>query len=110
MTEDLAQIERLLAHAVASEVQDLIPRIPQREREHAHRPPQSIIDAPLRNGRKKDFGIALTPKAATRGMQLQAQFLKIVNFPIKRYPETSRVVHGLPPGVGQINDRQASMG
>jgi hypothetical protein len=109
MTEQLSKIQWLLAHAIATEVQDLVSCIPQREGEHAYAAPQSIIDTPLRDGRKKDFSVALTTEAVTQGEQLRAQVLKIVNFAIERYPKASRIIHGLPPGVGQIDDRKTPM-
>ncbi len=110
MSKELAQIQGLLAHAVASQMQDLVPRVPHGEGEHTDTATESIIDTPLRNGREKHFGVALAAEHTTQGMQLGPQFLEIVDFAVERYPEATRVLHGLASRVGQVDDRETPVG
>ena len=56
LTRYLADIQRLLSHPVARQVQDLVPFIPYGKGEHADAACESRIDAPLCDGCEQHLG------------------------------------------------------
>src|SRR5207249_5605148 len=71
-----AEIEGLLADAVAREMQTSALTIPNGEREHAIDVRQRRFDPPLVDRRKEDFGIRVTSEPMSHALEVPPQLPK----------------------------------
>src|ERR1700677_1144545 len=88
----LSQVERLDAHAIASQDQASGGLAPQGDREHpAHAGKASGI--PGQECIKHCFGVATTKKAVAKSFQLRPQFKMVVDFAVE-YDDSVAVTRG----------------
>src|SRR5262245_33521258 len=106
-----AVVQRLDADTIADEPQLTRTPVPQREREHAAQPGDTV-DAPLLEGMEDDFGVAVIgpPAVTPRRFELATQLAVVVNLAVVADPDRLVLVgHRLAGGWRQVDDRQAAM-
>ena len=101
--------KRLHAEPVASEEQQILIGIVEREGEHAVQPGERMRP-PLPPGGEDHLGVALGEEDVTLGFELGPDLAEIVDLAIEadRDPPVGRQ-HRLRGGVGEVDDREAAM-
>ena len=105
-----AEIERLLSHAVARQLQPPLLPVPHCKCEHASGPTQRLGQSPVGNGRKKRFGVGMTAPVGRRTSRRQVapQLQVIVDFAIEGNDIPAAVrKHRLVARLRGIDDRQS---
>ena len=107
-----AVVERLLAHPVSREIEGALLPVPNGEREHPVCPTQRLLDAQRRHRLDQHLGVRVAaPRPLTEGLlQRAAHLLEIVDFAVVGdHPAAIGGAHRLRAGLGEVDDRQASM-
>ncbi len=102
-----AVIQRLDPEEIAHQHQSALDHVEHREGEHAGQPQQRIA-APLVPRGQQHFGVPVRDEAMPRGFELLAQLAEVVDLAVEHQvmPPVRRA-HRLPPGLAQIENRQA---
>jgi len=97
-------VERLLTKTVTGRKQPSLARVPDREREHAVEPRQTLAP-PFQISVDDYFGVCLGAKNNPARLKLAAQFFEVVNLPVEGEPDLlARIRHRLVTGWREIND------
>src|SRR5438552_541831 len=91
-----AVIERLLAHAVADEMQASMLTVPESEGEHAVEARDRLADAPLVHRGQQHLGVGVAAETMPEALQLLTQILEVVQLAVVGDDEAlGRRRHGL---------------
>src|SRR5690606_22927519 len=99
-------VQRLDPGAIAVELEPILARVPDRDREHAVDPIDEAL-APLEIGIEDDLGVRFGPKCPAEPLELAPDAAPAVNLAVEDEPAPVRPEHRLPGRVAEIDDRQA---
>jgi hypothetical protein len=104
-----AEVQRLLAEAIAGQGQRAIARVPHREREHPAQARQRGGHAPGLDRRQQDLGVGAAAEPRAASGQLGAQLAVVVDLAVEGDRQVARGRgHRLVAGRRQIDDCQAA--
>ena len=105
-----AVVQRLLAEAVARQVQRAGVLVPQRQREHAHAAPQRVVHAPVLERGEQRLGVGVPAPRGGGGAKLGPQREVVVDLAVEGdHPAPAGRGHGLVPGGREVHDRQPAV-
>ena len=100
--------QRLLADPIAGQEQESPPLVPDREGEHAAKPPQASRPI-LLEGMDDDLGVAPGGEPVSVCLQLGAQLEEIVDLAVERHPDRAVLVAHRLPAAGQVDDAEPAL-
>ena len=100
--------QRLLADPIAGQEQESPLLVPDREGEHAAKPPQASRPI-LLEGMDDDLGVAPGGEPVSVCLQLGAQLEEIVDLAVERHPDRAVLVAHRLPAAGQVDDAEPAL-
>jgi len=104
-----AVVHRLLAEAVARQMQASLVAVPQRQGEHTGAAHQGVVQSPPLHRGEQDLGVRRPPEAMPAALELGAQLGEVVDLAVVgEHVAAIRGFHRLVPGLGQVDHGQTT--